>query len=43
MKKKITVTASVIMNVWVSEDMQGNQEIEDIEDVEEVLDWEEKK
>lgn len=43
MKKKIKVVANVEMIVWVSEDIQGNQDIEDIEEVTEIKDWEEKK
>jgi hypothetical protein len=43
MKKKIKVIANVEMIVWVNEDIQGNQEIEDIEEVTEINDWEEKK
>lgn len=45
MKKKIRVIANVEMLVWVSEDIQGNQDIEDIEDIEEIteiFDWEKK-
>lgn len=43
MKKKIKVVANVEMIVWVSEDIQGNQDIEDIEEVTEIKDWEEKR
>lgn len=42
MKKKIKVIANVEMLVWVNEDVQGNQEIEDIEEITEINDWEEK-
>ena len=42
MKKKIKVTASIEMTVWVSEDIHGNQEIEEVEEVTEINDWEEK-
>lgn len=38
MKKKIKVIANVEMLVWVNEDVQGNQEIEDIEEITEIND-----
>jgi hypothetical protein len=43
MKKKIKVEANVIMTVWVSEDINHNQDIEEVEEVVEIIDWEEKK
>jgi len=32
MKKKVKVKATIIADVWIHEDIQGNQEIEDIQD-----------
>ena len=40
MKKKIKVVANVEMIVWVSEDIQGKQDIEDIEEVTEIAMYE---
>ena len=40
MKKKVKVKTTVIAYVYINEDAQGNQEIEDFEDIEEVFEFE---
>lgn len=40
MKKKAKVKTTVIAYVWINEDIQGNQEIEDFEDIDDVLEFE---
>ena len=40
MKKKVKVKTTVIACVWINEDVQGNQEIEDFEDIEDILEFE---
>jgi hypothetical protein len=40
MKKKVKVKATVIAEVWINEDVQGNQEIEDFEDIQDTLEFE---
>ena len=40
MKRKVKVEATIIAYVWMNEDVQGNQEIEDFEDIEDILEFE---
>lgn len=43
MKRKIKVKAIVIATVYIDEDIQGNQTIEDYDDIEDTLEFEEVK
>lgn len=40
MKKKVKVKATIIAEVWIHEDMVGNQEIEEFEDITDILEFE---
>lgn len=40
MKKKAIVKTTVIAEVWIHEDIQGNQEIEDFEDIRDIREFE---
>lgn len=40
MKKKVKVKATIIAEVWIHEDIQGNQEIEEFEDIQDTLEFE---
>ncbi len=40
MKKRVKVKTTVIAYVWINEDVQGNQEIEDFEDIQDTLEFE---
>lgn len=40
MKKKVKVKALVIAEVWINEDVVGNQEIDDFDDIDDVLEFE---
>lgn len=40
MKKKVKVKATIISEVWIHEDVQGNQEIEEYDDILDTLEFE---
>ena len=40
MKKKVRVKATIVADVWINEDVQGNQEIDDYEDIRDTLEFE---
>lgn len=40
MNKKVKVKATIIAEVWVHKDIQGNKEIEDFEDIQDTLEFE---